>query len=142
MGADLTLIKAKNPAGGFEVSKKAVESGYFRDAYNSYGLFAVLSATLGKTYSWWQFDSEATEKGYFTKDRDLNQKGITELLKRVKEAKKAIAKYEHLSFEDYESEQLQNLSSENDKFTREHLDLLIEFLENALKLNSNINWSV
>ena len=60
MGADLYIAKLDETRthGGFEVSQEAVNDGYFRDCYNRYGLFAVVSdnlfANTNKCLSWWE----------------------------------------------------------------------------------------
>ncbi len=66
MGADLTIENkpSEKMLGGFEVSDKAVKSGYFRDCYNPYGLFWVMRTTLkldSDKLSWWILTSRDTK---------------------------------------------------------------------------------
>jgi len=159
MGADLTIIGRDSRHGAFEVSDRAVKNGYFRDAYNSYGLFGVLTATIPhKTYSWWQFSTEGEGKGFFDKDGNLKPNGAKILLARMRDAKLYLEnvprlKREEMVWDDeakkYKRDKAGNfvyetleLSPQDDKFTRHHLDLLIQFLDDAVKTNSSIEWSV
>lgn len=57
MGADLYVRGIDVPTFGFEVSEKAGKAGYFRDCYNSHGLFAKIKL------SWWQLVGEYEEAG-------------------------------------------------------------------------------
>jgi hypothetical protein len=142
MGADLTILKKyKGDVGGFEVSKKAVEGGYFRDAYNSYGLFSVLSASTGQELSWWRFTDEAQTNGWLDDEGDLKPEGAKVLLERLEAIKPLVESKTRLETEDWQGTP-QILTEDDDKFTREWLDLLIEFLTEAVKLDSKIGWSV
>jgi hypothetical protein len=159
MGCDLYIQKLEREKQhlGFEVSKKAVEAEYFRDCYNSEGLFAVLSSNLGITLSWWKLSEDKPH--WFTKKGRLNQTGIKELLEIIKVAKRMLNDRVKIYSGDNTSLSSNFLSKlikksglksvpsnelkELDK--QEYLqwcDLLITFLEKAIELKSNVIWSV
>lgn len=119
MGADLYIKKLDREKQylGFEVSQKAVDSGYFRDCYNDGGLFAHLGTATGEQFSWWAFDKN---KAWFNKAHELNLTGQKSLLAKVVDARVYVKDKEYL------------------KWT----DLLIRFLETSIKLKSTIIWSV
>jgi hypothetical protein len=85
MGADLYIEKLPDETrrGGFEVSEEAVQSGYFRDCYNPYGLFWVMRATLGDKdvswgLSWWVLVGDDDNGGYARPDLfERNEEGCT-----------------------------------------------------------------
>ena len=137
MGADLYIKKMnrKNQYRGFEVSQEAVDVGYFRDCYNSGGLFAVLSANLDNEYSWWKLSADKKEI-WFDKNGDLNEYGQIELLGMIEKAKSELQKKKEIFYG----------CGENGKADKkEYLgwcDLLINFLKLAIKKGSPVIWSI
>lgn len=141
MGADLYIEKMdrKSQYTGFEVSDRAVNLGYFRDCYNSGGLFAVMSKTLNKTVSWWKMSSEV----------GLNKKGVLPFTK-VKEWKATMfplldefKKQNELYFEDYFANKKVRIKDTN-KIKEYHswADKLMKFIDLAIEKKSGIIWSV
>lgn len=164
MGADLTICKLEDTArGGWEVSDEAVESGYFRDCYNSGGLFAFLTLNTGKSFSWWQMDSN--NKHWFSKrDHKLMAKYVPEFRKKVASVQKKIDKMEigYYKVEDYDPEYAKIEGEEfpqpwgdgKNKYkkkamSKEELDEykkwynnLLKFCDKAIELKSGIHWSI
>ena len=164
MGADLYIknLDRQKQYTGFEVSERAVDVGYFRDCYNSYGLFAIMSENLGELYSWWQTYRERKE--LFRKNNDSQmtvsgaKKWLAELepaIERFKKVKKMRAKI--YDFEANQKRQKETgkmgglddiiykrvaLKNEEQKDMIEHGELLIRFLKLEIKLRSPIIWSV
>ncbi len=153
MGADLYIkdLDREEQYTGFEVSERAVDLGYFRDCYNSYGLFAGISATLKKDdISWWL---TADREELFREDEE---EGLVMTVEGVKqfydEMKKLVDKYlkrKTLYIQDYVYDRKGGYSTEyrkcNKKDTenfKEHARLFLRFLELAIKKNSEIVWSV
>ena len=159
MGADLYVKKMdrENQYRGFEVSQDAVDSGYFRDCYNSYGLFQVMSATLGESLSWWQI---ANEEHLFRQDDEdgavMTVEGIKlwkekmfPLLKQFKN-RKVLYRSEYIGGIENFSTNWANpkchkkikIQPEKVKEYHDWANLLINFIELAEKNNSEIIWSV
>jgi len=142
MGADLTILKtdASERRGGFELSNRAVESGYFRDCYNGYGLFAVLSKNLGRSFSWWEMTDKYKDK-WFVRDEEngttLTTKGEKALLRKIKKARIELEAKPKI-FYGYDEKN----KKAGKKEYLDWCDLLIKFLELAIKLDSPIGWSV
>lgn len=117
MGADL-YIKLKNPKiWGFERSKRAVEDGYFRDAYNS-------GSILNKyDLSWWIDIAKLQDK----------EGNIS-----VANAKKFLKMLDDKKFE----ENIKNESENEQEDYREGTKLLKRFLEIAVAEKSVIEASL
>ena len=168
MGADLYIrdMDKTKQITGFEVSWKAVKSGYFRDCYNDWGLFNFFRSNTGKEYSWWQFQKN---KEWFAKLKDadgdeedmMTPKGAELFLKIIDDARHIIEKKKKLimlivNFE--ETELLRKAGKIKDvaewvrtekvltkKEAKEYKDwmyMLIMFLQLAIELQSPIIWSV
>lgn len=113
MGADIYIKKLKPPILGFELSDKAVELGYFRDAYNSRGLFSQLGI------SWWQLMA----KYCISKGEDvLPFAKIDEFYNEVKIAKEKKGKL--------------------DSWTEDHWRLFVKFIALAKSYKSDLECSV
>lgn len=154
MGADLYVkdLPREPQCTGFEVSKKAVDIGYFRDCYNDSGLFPFINANTTHSLSWWRLRDR---KEWFEKkgdEEEMTVKGAKEFLGIIKDAKRQIEGRTSLREQTYNSVKSKTLGIEaydNRKLTKKEitwyktwLDLLIKFLELAIKENSNILWSV
>lgn len=148
MGADLYIVNTdpRTRRGGFEVSQEAVDSGYFRDCYNSFGLFGVMSETLDKTISWWQ---TSDKKGWFRRDQN---EGLVMTVEGVKQWKKVLfplidsflaAKvlYRREYIDSKHSNKV-NIATKDYAEYRRWANLLKRFIETAIALNSEIVWSV
>jgi len=128
---------------GFEVSKRAVDSGYFRDCYNSYGLFNFLRTNLNEEFSWWQF---AGNKRWFDKDNNMTVWG-TIRFKRIFDSAKieleALTDY-YLDVHDFNTNKdiRKKLKKKEIKEYKDWLNLLISFLNLAIERKSKIIWSV
>ena len=148
MGADLYIMKLPDETrrGGFEVSDEAVKSGYFRDCYNSYGLFGIMTHTLGESISWWQ---TADRKELFTEDEEhglvMTPNGVKIWLKEVKELVSKFKKCKELKRGEYlgdkKWEEIPLKKNEYQEYF-DWADKLVMFLEIASKLDSGIIWSV
>jgi len=119
---------------GFEVSENAVNVGYFRDCYNSGGLFAVMNQLLGCKLSWWQ---TVERDDLFETDTDGEQ------YMSVEGAKKWLAEIEPLLIQ---FQQLPAFRKENDPVDsaryRKWAGLLLQFLRLAIEKESPILFSV
>ena len=142
MGADLYITKMprKPQYTGFEVSKKAVDVGYFRDCYNSYGLFAIMSDNLGKTFSWWE---TAGRKELFNKSGNMTIEGVKQLLEELEPIVKRFKKLPKLFANVYQGDdEYKKKPIKNIKEYHDWADLLIRFLKTAIKKESTIIFSV
>jgi hypothetical protein len=149
MGADLYITKLdrKSQYLGFEVSKNAVNKGYFRDPYNNFGLFNFLNSNVHVVgvgaFSWWHF---ADRKDWFNRKGNMTIEGAEEFYNLVSQAQQKIEKkrvfylniYDHKLGKDVKRE----LTKEEVKGFKEHLQLLVDYLQLAIKLKSTIIWSV
>ena len=149
MGADLYIknMEREPQYTGFEVSQRAVDVGYFRDCYNEWGLFSIMSATLNQTISWWQ---TSDIKSWFRKDKEDG------LIMTVEGAKKWWAQLEPLLKEfidspkiyrnEYvspgKSKRLLIRKKEDIECMKEHAHLLQRFIKFAIEQKSEIIWSV
>jgi len=137
MGADLYIVKMDREKQylGFEVSDKAVEAGYFRDCYNSGGLFAVMSLTLNQTVSWWKMaDEVGLKKGVLPFEKVIEWKAkMFPLLEEFK-------KKEELYYKDYNS--MTNKRIKEFKEYHDWADKLMRFIDLAIEKKSGIIWSV
>ena len=139
MGADLYIEKMdrEKQYRGFEVSDEAVEAGYFRDCYNSSGLFAVMSETLDRKVSWWLMANQV----------GLNKKGVLPLanVKVWKAAMQPIIK-EFISrpvlyYKDYEKGKTEIPAKDAQEY-RDWARRLERLMELAIEKESGIIWSV
>ena len=145
MGADLYIQKLDKTRthGGFEVSKEAVDDGYFRDCYNGYGLFSIISANTGKELSWWQ---TAGRKELFTKDgRNMTVKGTKQFLAEIEPIVAEFKTLPKLYSSEYNMEKRcseKGKKIKDIKSYHEWADLLVNFLKLAIEKKSQIIWSV
>ena len=171
MGADLYIekLEREGQSVGFELSKKAVDVGYFRDCYNSFGLFPFINmnSDLREQFSWWRFSDK---KDWFRKTEDgsvMTISGAKKFLRLVGKAQKNIIKKKKLFRETVDHKRHASLSKglpidealtlmmkfekaklitklTNKEKTEmlDRLNLLIRFLRLAIKQKSTILWSV
>lgn len=142
MGADLYITKMdrKKQIRGFEVSQDAVDAGYFRDAYNSYGLFALMSHTLNKTFSWWKL---AGRKELFNKQGNMTVKGVKVWAEEINPyLEEFINKNEYFYCDWQDKEKIKPVDKEDIPLIKEHALLLKNFIELAIKNKSTIIFSV
>lgn len=165
MGADLSIVKFKPTyvVGAFEASKKAVEEGgYFRDCYNSGGLFSILRCNTSQNLSWWDFTDEAKKNGWHNK-KNCNMKvvGLKMLLERVQKAveefksmKPSAIRYREIAIDKkgnfkknkngsfvYDFHKFKNSKAQYSQYL-EWGNNLITFLNKAIELKSPVVWSV
>jgi hypothetical protein len=147
MGADLYITKMDRQAQytGFEVSKRAQQLGYFRDCYNDYGLFNFIRSNTTHDLSWWQL---ARNKEWFNKQENMTVKGAKEFLAIIQNAQDQLKnkKTYKLEVTDYENgeliDRIETLKPDEIEYFKEWLQLLIDFLQLAIKKDSTIIWSV
>ena len=151
MGADLYIkdLPREKQYLGFEVSKKAVDVGYFRDCYNSHGLFRFISSNATATFSWLEM---ARKKEWFNDSGEMTLSGALKFLNTVMKAKRQIDQKQefYLDVLDYANSTLgskpeyirEKLTAEESEEFIDWLDLLIRFLRLAIIKESNIIWSV
>jgi hypothetical protein len=146
MGADLYIdnLPRENQIRGFEVSKDAVEAGYFRDCYNGGGLFAVINASSGHSdLSWWQ---TVKRKDLF--DAETGKMTVEGTKKWLAELKPIIAEFKALPvlyLHDYDMVKHCSIRGDKVKHKKEYydwVDLFVGFLEKAIELKSTITFSV
>ena len=153
MGCDLYIKDLPREAQytGFEVSQESVNVGYFRDCYNSSGLFSWLTDNTGMEFSWWQLTEEKKDD-WFRDDEEegmlLTVRGAKEFLNLLNIAESIMVK-QHSYFK-------KNLEIKNGKpFYKEEkqtdeeamkyyewFGLLLQFLNTAIKRKSEVIWSV
>jgi hypothetical protein len=145
MGADLYIQKLDETRthGGFEVSKEAVDDGYFRDCYNSSGLFSMISANTGKELSWW---ITAGRKELFTKDgRNMTVKGSKQFLAEIEPIIAEFKALPKLYSSEYNMGKRRSEKGKKIKDIKQYhewADLLVNFLKLAIEKKSQIIWSV
>lgn len=145
MGADL-YIKEMPREGqilGFEVSDRAVNAGYFRDAYNSWGLSSLLTEN-GKAFSWWRF---ADRKELFRKDEEdghvMTKEGVKVWVNEVKPLLQQFLRKRKIYKSDFGSDKKKLITDKETIIAiRNHAGLLLKFMELALKTKAEIIWSV
>jgi hypothetical protein len=139
MGADLYITKMDRrlQVRGFEVSQGAVDAGYFRDAYNSYGLFAVMSQVLSKELSWWQ---TAKRKELFNKQNNMTVDGVKKWAAEIIPLIDEFQKVEKISVKTGKG--IVNYAPDETQAVKEHALLLKRFLELAIAKKSTIIFSV
>lgn len=148
MGADLYIHTMPRKAQylGFEVSRDAVKVGYFRDCYNSWGLFSIMSGTLGENFSWWNTLERTELFGEIGKDKVMTPEGvkifwegiepkIREFIKR-----KTYYRSEYVSRNKYKK--IKITKNDDIKAIREHAELFARFHVLAVELGSPVIWSV
>lgn len=115
MGADLYTIKKNPKTWGFERSQRAVNDGYFRDAYNDGSILQKYGL------SWWADIIPLTDdKGVMSVEKV--KKFLTWLEERALDFEKNIA----------------SEPKEEQEYFREGAVLLGQFLRDAIELNSPI----
>lgn len=136
MGADLyikNMERVNQTKRGFEVSNAAVSDGYFRD----------LSENLGQDFSWWQ---TADRSELFVRDPEngllMTVEGAKQWLDELKPHLAALKRKQKLYYRQYKEEKRREIPAEEVKEYRNWADLLLKFLELAIKLESPIIWSV
>lgn len=147
MGADLYITKLDRESQytGFEVSRRAMQLGYFRDCYNDYGLFNFIRSNTTHNLSWWQL---ARNKNWFNNKGNMTTAGAKEFLGIIQNAQdqlknKEVYKLEVTDYENGESiEKIEELKPDEVERFRDWLQLLIDFLQLAIKKKSTIIWSV
>jgi hypothetical protein len=150
MGADLYIknLPRDKQMCGFDVSDKARANGYFRDCYNDGGLFAVMNSNVGSDLSWWQ---TADRKDLFVKDEECGQlmtvEGaklwLCELIPTVdKFTKLDTLYYSNYNLEKHSHEKGKRITKSEAKVYHKWAKGLMAFLELAIKLDSQIIWSV
>jgi hypothetical protein len=148
-GADLYIAKMDRESQycGWEVSQQAAETGYFRDCYNSGGLFAILTANLKDQYNWWVLSTEYKDK-WFNKQGKMTPKGADEFLKMMLKARDEFSKLEKpiMKNTNYKNSKavktVKPMSKAEIKEYTDWLNNLIFVLMKAVELKSNIIWSV
>lgn len=150
MGADLYInsLPDEGRRGGFEVSEEAVRSGYFRDAYNCWGLFSVMSATLDEEISWWQI-SRRTELFSDTEESfDMTPEGCKifweEMKPKIREflGREKLYKREYLGSVDEGMTKTEITKADDVAGMKEHAELFDRFYTYACELGSSVGWSV
>lgn len=147
MGADLYIKKLPRKAQyrGFEVSDDARKAGYFRDCYNEGGLLAVISANTNNNLSWWR---TADRKELFSKARgDMTVKGAKQWLSELQPIVAEFVNLPELHYLEYnvktgKRDIVKPIEQSEVKEYRIWANGLIEFLELAISLKSQIIWSV
>jgi len=119
MGADLYMTLKRPKIWGFERSQRAVDDGYFRDAYYD-------GSILGKfDLSWWEDITELQD-----------EKGVMS----VRNAKKFLTMIDER--ETVFEENMSDESKEAKQYFQEGAGLLKQFLQDAIELNSPIEASL
>lgn len=147
MGADLYIKKLPRKAQyrGFEVSDDARKAGYFRDCYNEGGLLAVISANTTNNLSWWK---TADRKELFSKEHgDMTVTGAKQWLSELKPIIEEFNKLPKLNYLEYNPKTMKRdiikpIEESEVQEYRKWANGLIEFLELAISLKSQIIWSV
>lgn len=119
MGADLNRVNLKGAHGAFERSKKAIEAGYFRDAYNNGSILYQYNLL------WWN-DIGPLQ----------NDDGVI-VLEKVQEVRNLLEKKKynferHLSF----------MTKANQKYFQEGSNLLIQYLDSCIEAGDSIEASL
>lgn len=159
MGADLYIktMEREKQYRGFEVSKEAVDVGYFRDCYNPNGLMNFLRSNVEGEFSWWKWANE--KRGEWLRDDPdegliMTVKGAIEFRAEMLKARNKINAKEELRmrrdvFEkragDTTKQFYENYDPMTEKEVKEYkdwLDLLIKFLSLAIDQESEIIWCV
>lgn len=141
MGADLYIkdMDREQQYRGFEVSKEARAAGYFRDAYNGSGLFAVMGATLGVELSWWQ---TADRPGLFDVNGNMTVDGAIHWRAELAPLVERFCATTELKHRPFDLSESPDVPAEKVPFYHEWARGLIEFLDLAIERKSSIIWSV
>ena len=151
MGADLYIkdMDRKSQYTGFEVSERAVNLGYFRDCYNRWGLFALMSATLNREdISWWlttdkkEFFRVDDEDGLIMTVEGVKKWGeeITPLLNQFIESSKVYSS--NYNYKTGKRRRVKVRKVEDIEDIKSHAKLLLNFINLAIQEKSEIIWSV
>lgn len=156
MGADLYIENLPDDTrrGGFEVSLEAVKSGYFRDAYNGCGLFAIMSRTLDEEFSWWQISDR--EDLFTRSDEDglvMTAEGVKKWWSEMKPhirkfiKRKTYYRAEYIPSDERKDpddmwKKIRIHNQEDIKAIRGHAELFERFHTYAVELGSSVGWSV
>lgn len=153
MGADLYIENL--PYGVkryYDISEKAVESGYFRDWYGSFGLFAVMTSTLNEQFSWWKISDK---REWFNDENDREENGtrmtpegcklflewIKPKLEQFINTKRLTRKVYLKRWEDGPT--TIKITKEDDiNNVKNHAKLFLKFCQYACEANSYVLWSV
>ena len=141
MGADLYIkdMNRESQYRGFEVSKEAVEVGYFRDCYNDGGLFSNLGL------SWWEL------AGKFKLDDNEREMTLAQIPEFRAILTEAISNFKPPTGDKlmscFDKDDLPKTEAEATIRYREYFidcwaNLLLRLLEIAEEKKSNIMWSV
>ena len=140
MGADLYIEKMDREGQyfGFEVSDRAIEAGYFRDCYNNFGLFSVMSNTLNETISWWKMaDEVGLKKGILPFEK------VKEWKKRMFSLLEKFNKQTKIYHANYETKAKDKINDPKEiKEYHAWADKLMRFIDLAIEKESGIIWSV
>ena len=151
MGADLYIKTMPRDAQyrGFEVSIDAVEVGYFRDAYNGWGLFAVMSHTLRKEMSWWKIANNRKELFEECPNEGLvmTSEGVKQFWAEMQLIVRRFIKKKTYYRGEYQGrgkpfKRIQIRKQDDIKAIREHAELFARFHILACELCSPVIWSV
>jgi hypothetical protein len=155
MGADLYIssLPDEDRKGGFEVSEAAVRSGYFRDSYGGWGLFSIMTATLGETISWWHISDRVewfNKKADWEKDggQIMTPQGCQEFWAWFQPKLSAFISLEKYYRNVYEGQVSDGatktaITEQKDiEGIRFHADLFMKFYRYANELGSPVGWSV
>ena len=140
MSADL-IITNLNPEINSVLSWENVLKGYFIDVYNHTGIFAVLSMNLNKEYSWVEtyHRSELFQK---SGEPVMHLPGINKFLQEMKKAKNQFFSLKDPVIEDWRTDVEQKMTDDEFETYKEYLNMLILFLDIAIRINSEIYFDV
>lgn len=140
MSADLIIPKL-DPEINSVLSWEGVLKGYFIDVYNHTGIFAVLSTNLNKEYSWVEtyHRSELFQK---SGEPLMHISGIKKFLKEISTAKNQFFSLEGPVIEDWRTDIKQKMTDDEFETYKEYLNMLILFLDIAIRINSEIYFDV
>ena len=144
MGADLYIknMDRESQYTGFEVSKKAVNAGYFRDPYNSLGLFNFLSSNTSQTFSWWAFVQDKKYKSWFNNEGEMTVSGAKKFRQRLLKAKEELLERDYFERYDWSDKKSEAMVDTDVNEYMAWLELLLDFLKLAIKERSPIIFSV
>ncbi len=140
MSADLIITKL-NPEINNVLSWENVIKGYFIDVYNYTGIFAVLSANLNKEYSWVEtyHRSELFQKSV---QPLMHITGIKKFLQEIETAKNQFFSLKEPVIEDWRTDVKQIITDDEFETYKEYLNMLILFLDIAIRIKSEIYFDV
>ncbi len=140
MSADLIITKLDPETNGV-LSWKNVLKGYFIDVYNHTGIFAVLSTNLNKEYSWVEtyHRSELFQK---SEEPLMHITGIKKFLQEMETAKNLFFSLKNPVIVDWRTDVKQKMTDDEFETYQEYLNMLIFFLDIAIRINSEIYFDV